>query len=209
MFISLPQWFKDEHPEFVKNLEINKNRLTSPYDINMTLKHILELSGRITKLPPPDDCLECQSVFEEIPWDRSCLSAGIDFHWCVCTEYKLANKEDPLVQRGAHVLVDWINNEVSEKTKNMNTSDSHCASFNLSSVESVVSSETTKHIDYRIKFNVVPSDASFDAIVRSYREGPEKLELIGSVSRLTEYGSTADCVYDSKLKVFCFCEKYE
>lgn len=40
MFIWLPEWFKDKHPEFVRSLRVNKNRLTSPFDIHMTLKHV-------------------------------------------------------------------------------------------------------------------------------------------------------------------------
>lgn len=85
MFIWLPSWFKRQHPEIVQNLKINRNRLTNPYDIHMTLKQVLELSGRVENLPPASSCPECRSIFKETVFNRSCSSAAIAAHWCACT----------------------------------------------------------------------------------------------------------------------------
>lgn len=74
IFIWLPEWFRAEHPEIVQALKINRNRLTNPYDLHLTLKHILELSDRTTKLPPAKSCESCQSLFLEMPWNRSVLT---------------------------------------------------------------------------------------------------------------------------------------
>lgn len=38
IFIWLPEWFQKQHPEIVQALKINRNRLTNPYDLHMTLK---------------------------------------------------------------------------------------------------------------------------------------------------------------------------
>lgn len=43
IFFSLPEWFKQAYPELVQNFKINRNRLTTPYDFHVTLKHILSL----------------------------------------------------------------------------------------------------------------------------------------------------------------------
>ena len=81
IFIWLPEWFRNEHPEIVQALKINRNRLTNPYDLHMTLKHVLELSGRIENLPSAISCPTCQSIFTEVPWNRSCDDAMIASHW--------------------------------------------------------------------------------------------------------------------------------
>lgn len=41
--ILVPKWFQTKYPLAYQNLRKNKDRLTSPYDIYQTLKHILNL----------------------------------------------------------------------------------------------------------------------------------------------------------------------
>ncbi|CAG2169864.1 unnamed protein product, partial [Oppiella nova] len=60
-----------------RNLTINEHRLTTPFDIHSTLRHILE--GK------PNTTLKYGlSLLEEIPYDRSCDSIPVLEHWCVC-----------------------------------------------------------------------------------------------------------------------------
>lgn len=88
MHFSLPKQFQREHPEIVKNLRINKNRLTNHYDLHMTLKHILQLSGRApANVTGATGCPKCRSLFEEIPLNRCCEDTGIPDRWCTCNKY--------------------------------------------------------------------------------------------------------------------------
>ncbi|CAG2184125.1 unnamed protein product, partial [Oppiella nova] len=71
MHIYVPQRYRS------RNLTINEHRLTTPFDIHSTLKHILE--GK------PNTTLKYGlSLLEEIPYDRSCDSIPVLEHWCVC-----------------------------------------------------------------------------------------------------------------------------
>jgi hypothetical protein len=84
IFIWLPPAFRQQHPDLVRNLQINRDRLTNPYDLHLTLKHILELSGRSASMPGALSCPTCQSLFHEMPLNRSCDEVGIPAHYYLC-----------------------------------------------------------------------------------------------------------------------------
>ncbi|KAL7732040.1 hypothetical protein ACLKA6_015803 [Drosophila palustris] len=93
LFIWLPAYLKQSHPEFVQALQLNENRLSNPYDLHATLKHILVLSGRDTlaTVATAKDCPNCQSLLLEVPLNRSCADASIADHWCTCWSYRESN----------------------------------------------------------------------------------------------------------------------
>ncbi|CAD7006578.1 unnamed protein product [Ceratitis capitata] len=97
IFIWLPQYLKQRHPSFVNALSVNKNRLTTPYDLHMTLKHFLSMSERVENkskvLAPAEGCKKCQTLLEPVPLNRSCYEAAIDEHWCTCIPYTKVNKK--------------------------------------------------------------------------------------------------------------------
>ncbi|CAG2169789.1 unnamed protein product [Oppiella nova] len=71
MHIYVPQRYRS------RNMTVNEHRLTTPFDIHSTLKHIIE--GK------PNHTLSYGlSLLEEIPYDRSCDSIPILEHWCGC-----------------------------------------------------------------------------------------------------------------------------
>lgn len=113
LFVWLPPWFKDEHPEFVNALNINKNRLTNPYDAHMMLQHIIEISGRVKNMPQAADCPKCQTLLKPVPHTRSCEEIAIEDHWCTCIPYQSLDKNLPLVKHLATFTVDYINNYIS------------------------------------------------------------------------------------------------
>lgn len=125
----------------------------------MTLKHILELSGRIFEPDQAVGCPRCQSIFREIPWNRSCSDAGITHDWCTCSDYKPENKTGPVVKKSVLFVLDWINNKIKEKTENMNMTEAHCATLTLKSIDSAYSSEFENSVEHLVKFDVHPSKA--------------------------------------------------
>lgn len=78
IFFSMPQWFKDTYPDLVENFHINRNRLTTPYDFHITLKHILNVTAGAKLNATSKACPNCQSIFEEISNNRSCADVAID-----------------------------------------------------------------------------------------------------------------------------------
>ncbi|XP_062123377.1 uncharacterized protein LOC133836808 [Drosophila sulfurigaster albostrigata] len=90
MFIYLPPWFRAQYPQYAEALEMNRNRLTSNFDIHNTLKHIAELGQppNSPPLPRANDCPKCQSLFQPVSRDRECKEAAIPEHYCTCEPYK-------------------------------------------------------------------------------------------------------------------------
>uniref|UniRef100_A0A1A9V8U7 Uncharacterized protein n=1 Tax=Glossina austeni TaxID=7395 RepID=A0A1A9V8U7_GLOAU len=75
-FISIPEWFHYTHPELIKNLETNCQRLTSPYDIYMTMQHLLKINEPNFDIKAATGCTRCRGLFREIPENRTCLEAA-------------------------------------------------------------------------------------------------------------------------------------
>lgn len=213
IFIWLPKWFKNKYPDIVQSLKTNRNRLSNPYDLHMTLKHALELSGRIDNLPAPISCPECQSIFNVIPWNRSCADAGIEAHWCACAAYTTIDKKDDVVKKAVKFVIESINKELDKKARTPNSSKPLCAHMYLKSIILAKKSElmntntTNQYIDYLLMFDVSPSNAKFESTVRSYHSGNKAFEITGSISRLNEYASQSYCVHADNLKKYCFCIK--
>ncbi|KAG5678026.1 hypothetical protein PVAND_007734 [Polypedilum vanderplanki] len=213
IFIWLPQWFKDKYPDIVQNLKINRNRLSNPYDLHMTLKHILELSGRVDPQPPALSCTECQSIFKELPWNRSCSEAQIEQHWCTCTAYSSIDKKDNLVKQAVKYVINYINIELEKNARMPNSTKPLCAKLKLKSIISSKKSSQSEEVEtkdflvsYLLIFDVSPSNAKFESTV-TYNIKKDKFEVTGSISRLNEYSTQSACVNTDYLKKYCYCSK--
>lgn len=211
IFIWLPEWFKTRYPDIVQNLKINRNRLTNPYDLHMTLKHVLELSGRIDNLPPAQSCAECQSLFTEIPWNRSCEEASIEPHWCTCIPFTTTEKSKPVVREAVKFVLNYINQDL-DKNARTNSSKRLCAHLTLKNIilakksETFLDNTTNPYVDYLLIFEVSPSSGKFESTVRHY-VNRKKFQVSGSISRLNLYSSQSTCVNTDNLKKYCYCIK--
>lgn len=209
IFFSLPEWFKSMYPEYLQNFKINRNRLTTPYDFHITLKHILQLSGANVNLTA-ESCSLCQSLFEEVSYNRSCTDAGITQHWCTCIPYEKSDKSAPEVRDAVHFAIQSINDELkSYKSTNTSTSGTRCSKLKLKKISSAkiakITSEKVKY--YLVVFEAYPGGGEFEATVKYHFE-TSTYELTGSISRLNAYGTQGYCVNDDKLKKYCYCGKY-
>lgn len=213
IFIWLPQWFKEKYPEIVQNLKINRNRLTTPYDLHMTLKHILELSERVEPLPTALSCPNCQSIFNEMPWNRSCTESAVEAHWCACSAYTNINPKSTVVIKAVKFVIDSINKELEKKARAPNSTKPLCARMYLKSITLARKSETfnpntsNEYVNYLVLFEVMPSGAKFESTISSFKHGKKNFEITGSISRLNEYSNQSYCVNNDYLKKYCFCTK--
>lgn len=82
--ISIPPWFQKQFPEKYSNFLKNSKKLTSTYDLYMTLEEILHLSVTNHNISRSEACPSCLSLFSDIPENRSCKEAGIPELWCTC-----------------------------------------------------------------------------------------------------------------------------
>jgi membrane-anchored protein YejM (alkaline phosphatase superfamily) len=100
--ISVPNWFKEKYPDFVRNLQTNTDRLTSPYDLHATLQQILSQSHKKTYSYG-------QSLFTEISKSRTCKQAGNPEHFCPCIDWKPVDPRHKHLQQIGEETVRLIN----------------------------------------------------------------------------------------------------
>ncbi|XP_037711346.1 uncharacterized protein LOC119548269 [Drosophila subpulchrella] len=206
LFFWLPPWFRVMHPEIVQSLRINSNRLTSPYDLHLTLQHLLELGERwprvVDKLV---DCPTCQTLLAPVPENRTCSDAGIGESHCPCDSYKLLNVKQIKQLSLGKLLVRSIN----EFLHHYNLQEL-CSNLTLKSVKTVQQRKDKKVSDgstYRVQFTASPNNPRFSATTR-YNHKHQVLEYINveSVSRLNHYQNDSDCMRRIRGRKFCICE---
>ena len=124
--ISLPPWFRQKYPDLAKNLKTNTERLTTPFDLHATIKHLVSFPNKIsTKYG--------KSLFEEIEKSRSCADSAIPEHFCPCMNWKVVNSSHHHIQQIAEAAVQQINSLISGKNL-----QEECSSLELQGVASAV-----------------------------------------------------------------------
>lgn len=101
-FIWLPPYLRKSYPDFVQALQVNRNRLTTPYDLHLTLKHLLILSNRrklVKQMGVARDCPHCQSLLLPVEKNRSCADVAIPNLWCTCWQHQEVNGTNELVKQ--------------------------------------------------------------------------------------------------------------
>uniref|UniRef100_A0A6P7FWE9 Uncharacterized protein LOC114331788 isoform X2 n=1 Tax=Diabrotica virgifera virgifera TaxID=50390 RepID=A0A6P7FWE9_DIAVI len=203
IYVSFPSWFKKGFPKEYENFKINSNRLTCPYDLHMTLKHILVLSGRDYKITPGESCPQCKSLFEEVDADRSCADAAIEKHWCTCIGHKKKNFSKKIKTKLATFTLNVIHDIIRS-----GNSDHKCAKYSLFKVLDVKISEnfSAKNESYvLLQFQTNPK-AVFETTVSYIGDiNTSNLSLSGDISRLDSYDKHSKCVSDAYLRKYCYC----
>lgn len=203
IYVSFPRWFKEKFPAEFSNFQKNSNRLTSPFDLHMTLRHILILSGHNYTMVPSKGCPKCKSLFEEAELERSCEDAGIEQHWCTCAGYTGTNLEKEVENKVKHYVLDQIHEIIRSKN-----SDHRCAKY---SVEKIISSSLSHQFFYKndtyllVKFQTDPKAVYETTISFKGNISSEKYSISGDISRLDSYSEHSKCVSDAYLKKYCYC----
>ncbi|XP_049303315.1 uncharacterized protein LOC105222033 [Bactrocera dorsalis] len=204
MFISIPSWYQNKYPDFMKNLQINQRRLTTTYDIYATMKHILEVAEPEKEFPYLNGTIHGVSIFREIPEDRTCDNAGIPEHWCACVPYEIVPTSDEVAKNVTALVL----GEMNQYLNNKNISDK-CAELKLETINSIemkmikIPNEST----YRISFEANPEKARFQAtIVYNITTNTIKTD-VEDISRLDSYAKTSNCIDLKEEKKYCLCKK--
>lgn len=202
IYIWVPEWFKQKHPDYYKNLKTNRNRLTSPFDLHLTLREILEMSRQNDKRRVAYECPgcpKCVSLFSEVSADRACEDAGITANWCTCNKYRSVSNKDEVSEAVAMYAL----SEINAKLQKAGNSSAQCAELTFGQIIKI-KRKTTKdfHDDFIVSFNALPGGAVFEATVRRLNS---TFQLQGEVSRISMYGNQSDCVDDADLKLYCYC----
>ncbi|XP_041448574.1 uncharacterized protein LOC121404052 [Drosophila obscura] len=201
LHIYLPPWYRRRFPQVARALQLNRNRLTSGFDLHMGIITILEqIRPRINY--SIWSCEGCRSIFEVVPSDRGCDDAKIPYHSCACNSYVPVPISD-IVQRLATAVVQRMNEFLTQLDLNF-----ECGKLYL---RKVLSAKLPVHLDgvgmgiYQLEFITSPNGGKFRSFVRM--DDTSKLieiELEG-ISRLNSYRNESYCVKDAMAKKICAC----
>ena len=199
-FLSLvtPSWFRTKYPHLVKNLRVNQKRLTTPFDVHQTLNDIWNRNYR--RGQPSYKSQRGISLFDEIPLNRTCLTAGIPQLYCPCYKPKETSIETPLSKKLARLLVDHINSMLSKRKL-----DVRCATLKLDSIRQITLMDKNKNeLLYKILLRTTPGRGLFEGLATKNKDGISIHD--GAVSRLNKYGRQGNCI-KSGFQKYCYCKK--
>ncbi|KAF2883976.1 hypothetical protein ILUMI_22204 [Ignelater luminosus] len=207
-FMLLPEWFKISFPNKYKNLLLNKSKLTTPYDIYMTLQELLIISERNYSIVPSTACAKCKSIFEEIEVNRSCEDASIKQHWCTCGGYEHISTGNSTVKAAGEFILNKIQATIDSYTKD----SKKCAKFTIKKIMTASISSNGedwyKNDTYLLIILQTKPNAVFEGTVSvENKEGRLDFQMQGSISRLDYYDPHSHCVNDSNLKKYCYCNR--
>ncbi|PIO59860.1 hypothetical protein TELCIR_18664, partial [Teladorsagia circumcincta] len=115
--IALPADFREtaHGKKMYENLQRNKDRLSTPFDIHATLMDVLHLPEDLTTVQ--DAKKRSLSLFRPIPEERTCADAGVEPHWCTCLNWQdaLTSPSDRAVaEQLAEAVVEVINRQLKD-----------------------------------------------------------------------------------------------
>lgn len=205
IYFWFPNWFRKKYPKKYRNIKINANRLTTPYDLHMTLQDILVISKKNYTKVQSEACPNCRSLFSEIPKERSCEDASIQTHWCTCNYYIPINTNSIIAQDAAFFILNEIRTVLVRQNEN---EAEKCADFYLNKIiNSRISKNLLGNKTYILLSVETEPLAAFEATVSfAHYNGSIEFNLEGSISRLDLYSEHSYCVQNDVMKKYCYCK---
>ncbi|EDV94063.1 uncharacterized protein LOC6570084 [Drosophila grimshawi] len=208
LHIYLPPWYRQQHPEVVQALEVNRRRLSSTIDLHLTIKHfLLQVHPRMSF---ESKCWHCRSLLQTLPDNRSCLEANIPKHLCTCEPHTQVPKSD-IMQNLAKLVVYRIN-----KYLDRNSYERHCYHLEFAKL---LRAERRQHFDddghevspsdgvysYLLMFTTNPKGL-FRSTVLSNEEANVVKVRKEFVERLNSHLNESHCIESFPDKKFCICK---
>jgi Protein of unknown function (DUF229) len=160
--IRLPTRFIKQYPQLVRNLKANSNRLITPYDLHITLLHILNLSVKKSVLLKAAGCSQCQSLFDEVSECRRCRDVAIPKDSCPCSITKLS-----VSKKVVKYAVSFAVNALNEMLQTMTSANGEkCSQVSLVNITSAHEQLGSREINYIVRFTVTKTNAEFEAFMR-------------------------------------------
>ena len=220
----LPPKFAEKYPTIARNLKLNANRLTTPFDVHATFKDILDFKG--ARNIPAAKMPRGISVFQKIPRERTCADAGIEAHWCTCLQWVQVGVSDNRVYGAAQALVATMNDITSEqrdyceplKVHNISTAVRYAPNDNVLKFKKSKDSDgriadlsddmQANEVLYQVTIVTEPGWGQFEATVKLSTSTDKFYVNSRDISRINRYGNQPHCVMDKlpHLRPYCYCK---
>ncbi|XP_057658908.1 uncharacterized protein LOC130895562 [Diorhabda carinulata] len=201
-YIWIPRRLRKLYPEKYRNLLSNTDKLTSPYDVYMSLQDVLSQNNPNYVISQPEGCPKCQSLFKPVSPERTCKDAGIPEHYCSCSNYVKIDKSLPIVEVLANFFIDQLNKLIQSYGYLSNK----CAIYRLEKISNVkeLILEQDVEINYLISIVTRP-EAHFEATIKVNFFGSDFEMSLNEINRLDRYAPTSYCVKNSPVQIYCYC----
>lgn len=204
VMLVFPPWFKEEYPEAWANMATNTRRLTSTFDLHVTMMDIMyQRYADLSAQPTP--FLHGQSLFRVVPLNRTCEDASVPEHFCACQHSTEVDAEDPRLKPVAQFVVKKINEGLQAFPK--------CAPLKLKKImggrigtatnSTKPKKENTVALTYTLTLVTKPGEAQLESTVRYH---DKTYELVADVSRINKYGNQSHCITDFIYRKYCYCK---
>lgn len=192
-------------PNISDNLRFNSHRLVTPFDVYATLVDLLKFVKTDRPLgassSPPG--ILGQSLFGQIPGNRTCKDASVPAHYCVCETAAPIDNSDSRAVTAANIIVGYVNHllkDISDKCSELSVNGIMSAVLVKTMEDSGKEDETEQKV--RVVVEAKPSMALFEATVILHGTSGE---VWGDVSRINPYAGQSDCIRHAILRKYCFC----
>ncbi|XP_078679441.1 uncharacterized protein LOC144915075 [Branchiostoma floridae x Branchiostoma belcheri] len=219
--IAVPPWVKKRHPEIVRNLKKNEERLTTAFDFHKTLQHIMDYPG-----DPASFQGHGISLFQEIPLNRTCENASIADHWCTCLQSVPVDIRNKVVREAAEFAVSYMN-RLTELHRSLcavlflkNITHAEVVKPNQKLLQFAGSDRMFRNalfgknldvpfLDFRITLETGPNGGAYEVSVKKWLSD-SRAEITGDISRINVYGNHPKCIQDKfpRLRKYCFCREF-
>ncbi|RZC40975.1 DUF229 and/or Sulfatase domain containing protein [Asbolus verrucosus] len=204
IYIWIPEKFQKKFPAEFTNIKRKVDKLTSPFDLYMTLQHLLVLSDFNYVMKPSSGCSNCKSLFIETGSERSCEDAGIAQHWCTCADFSPVDGEvQKIVNKASYYFTEQINGIIHN-----NREGEKCAAYSFHKIVKTGVIKSYKDEKYLLLAIETKPKAFFETTLayHKHENEDEYFEIKGGISRTDRYAPHSQCTQDTILKKYCHCK---
>ncbi|KAG0413066.1 hypothetical protein HPB47_009778 [Ixodes persulcatus] len=171
-------------PRVVESLRINRNRLTTPYDVHATIRSL-------TSLPDfdPRPTARGLNLFRQVPPWRTCEEAVIPFQFCACERAEERIEDNPTARPYALLSLAFINTEAQRHFPGM------CATWTLDAVldATIMRGVASKTRWFRVVFTTQPK-GQFQVFGTLHLKVGNKKKPVEFVERMDWYSNRTRCL---------------
>jgi hypothetical protein len=217
--ISIPENLQRKIPKLQDIVIENSKKLTSFWDLYITLKDILDLTTTNTwdtlnnSIQDESKFRQCSprglSLLRPIPTKRNCAGAGIPEDFCICQRETQISINDTRVQEAAKKVVAEVNRLLEPESDQCSTlfldKIEHAQTF-LPNVKIALDGNSGFYVMYRVAITVQPSNAFLEGTVRHLISNEKDYTIVGDINRINKYGNQSSCVNIPLLRKYCYCK---